>query len=76
MVSVAKLCQYWFNHLDNKSDQYESKLVEAKIAIEARAAVRTEQEKKHVSEHFLTNMDEYTKAELSDNVWLKQEVWE
>lgn len=48
--------------------------MEAKIAIEKRAAVLTEREKERVSEHFLTNMDEYTKAELSDNVWLKQEV--
>jgi hypothetical protein len=48
--------------------------MEAQIAIEKRAGVLTEREKEHVSEHFLTSMDEYTKAELSDNAWLKQEV--
>lgn len=50
--------------------------MEAKIAIEKRAEVLTEREKEHVSEHFLTNMDEHTKGELSDNAWLKQEVRE
>lgn len=56
------------------SDEFEAKLIEAKIAIDKRTGVLVEREKELVSERFLSNMDEYTKAELSDNVWLKQEV--
>lgn len=56
------------------SEEYEAKLAEAKIVIEKRTGVLIEREKELVSERFLSNMDEYTKAELSDNAWLKQEV--
>ena len=34
-----------------------------------------EKEKEWVSERFLMTMDESTKGELSDNAWLKQEVY-
>ena len=61
-------------HCKSVADIYELKLIEAKIAIEKRTGILTEREKEHVSEHFLTDMDEHTKGELSDNAWLKQEV--
>lgn len=48
--------------------------METSIAIEKQTGILVEKQKEHVSERFLLSMDEYTKAELSDNAWLKQEV--
>lgn len=48
--------------------------MEAELAIDKRTVTLVEREREVVSECFLSNMDEYTKAELSDNAWLKQEV--
>lgn len=53
---------------------YDMKLTEAEIAIDKKTAVLLEREKGRVTEQFLLTMDESTKAELSDNAWLKQEV--
>lgn len=55
-------------------EEYEFKLTEAEHDIDKKTAMLLEREKEYVSERFLLTMDEYTKAELSDNAWLKQEV--
>lgn len=54
--------------------EYDLKLIEYEHAHKRKTAVLLEREKKLVSESFLSSMDGDTKAELSDNAWLKQEV--
>ena len=49
--------------------------MEAEITIDKKTAVLLEREKERVSEIFLLTMDEDVKAELSDNAWLKNEVF-
>lgn len=50
------------------------KLAEATVAIEHRAALLVEKEQMSVTEQVVDNMDRESKSELSDNVWLKQQV--
>lgn len=42
--------------------------------MERQTAVLLEKEKERVSERFFLTMDSNTRAELSDNAWLKKEV--
>ena len=55
-------------------DEFSIKFAEVKIGTERKSIVLAKKERVRVSENIASSMDASSKAELSDSVWLKEQV--
>ena len=57
------------------SDEHDAQLSVAKEEIRQKWEKRMEKEKEMVSEHLLNSLTEVGRAEMTENVWMKKEVY-
>ncbi len=50
-------------------------MVQSRAEIEERATLLVEKQREEIAERLLDGLDKETRGELSDNIWLKKEVY-